>query len=183
MPVTLRIPNNPNVDSIVLGVLRNVLNLNATGQVCTYLAQISTSQTGLELVYVQNKYKMALNMTAALPYAVHLSSGKQRYGKMGGPKSFGGAFEAIIEYCARWDDQPSSLDTIRATIAADLERMKANLESNESLAFGGQAFAISLPTMQLSDYKGELNADFPGLTLVERTLSVMVDVLPYDCLV
>jgi hypothetical protein len=182
MPVTLRTPNNPNVDSTVLSVIRSVLNLNAAGQPCTYLASIDPAQTGLSLTYVQNKFKMALNMTAALPYAVHLSSGKQRYGKIGGPKSFGGAFEAIIEYCARWDDQPSSLDTIRATIAADLERMKANLESNESLAFGGAAYAISLPTLQLSDYKGELNYDFPGLTLVERTLSVMVDMLPYDCL-
>lgn len=183
MPVTLRQPNNPNTDTAILGVLRNVLHLNLAGQPCTYLAQLSTSQTGLELTYVQNKYQMALGMTAAIPYAVHLSSGKQTYSKEGaGLRTYIGAFTFMIEYCARWDEQPASIDSIRATIAADLERIKANIESNDSLAYQGQAYSVSIPSMQLSDYRGTLNADFPGLTLVERTLTGIANVLPYDTL-
>lgn len=181
MPVILRSPNNSNTDVAILGTLRSVLNLDADGTPCTYLAQLSQSQTGLELVYVQSKYKMALGMTATVPYAVHLSSGKQSYRK-NSLRTYDGSFEALIEYCGRWDDQPTSIDAIRATIAADLERLKANLETNDSLSYGGQAYAISLPSMTLSDYKGELDTTFPGLTLVSRTLSVMVNVLPYACL-
>lgn len=194
MPVTLRQANNPNVDNVILATLRSVMHLNLAGQPCTYLASIDPgnpnatpplpAQTGLSLTYIQNKYQMALGMTLAVPYAVHLSSGKQSYSKDGcGLRTYDGQMMAIIEYCGRWDNQPSSIDTIRATIAADLERIKANLESNDSLQYGGAAYAISVPSMQLSDYKGTLNGDYPGLTLVERTLTVLVNVLPYDCLV
>jgi hypothetical protein len=181
--VVLRTSNNPNTDDVILNVLRNVMHLNLAGQACTYLAQISTSQTGLELTYVQNKYKMALGMTAAIPYAVHLSSGKQGYSKQGaGLRTYIGSLVCLVEYCARWDEQQSSIDAIRKTIAADLERIKANLESNDSMAYQGQAYTISIPSMTLSDYKGTLNYEFPGLTLVERVLPITVEILPYDCL-
>jgi hypothetical protein len=184
MPVTLRTPNNPDTDVAILNVLKNVMHVNLALQPCTYLAQISTSQTGLELTYIQNKYQMALGMTATLPYGVHLSSGKQGYSKEGaGLRTYIGQLTCIIEYCARWDDQQSSIDSIRKTIAADLERIKANLESNDSMAYQGTAYSISIPSMQLGDYKGTLNYDYPGLTLVERTLTMTANILPYDCLV
>lgn len=177
----LRNPNNPNIDATILTTLASVMHLNLAGQPCTYLAQISPDQTGQQLTYIQNKYKMAFAMNAQLPYAIHLSSGKQSYTK-DGARTYDGQMMAIIEYCGRWDEQPSSIDTIRAVIATDLERIKANLESNDSLSYGGTAYAISVPSMQLSDYKGTLNGEFPGLTLVERVLTVMINILPYDCL-
>jgi hypothetical protein len=183
MTVTLRTPNNPDTDDVILDILKNVMHVNLAMQPCTYLAQISPSQTGLELTYVQNKYQMALNLTAAIPYAVHLSSGKQGYSKEGaGLRTYIGALTLLIEYCARWDENPESIDTIRKTVAADLERIKANLESNDSMAYQGAAYTVSIPSLQLSDYKGTLNYDFPGLTLVERTLTMQANVLPYDCL-
>jgi hypothetical protein len=186
--VVLRTSNNPNTDDVILNVMRNVMHLNLAGQPCTYLASIDPggndpAQTGLNLTYVQNKYKMALGMTAAIPYAVHLSSGKQGYSKQGaGLRTYIGSLVCLIEYCARWDEQQSSIDAIRKTIAADLERIKANLESNDSMAYQGQAYTISIPSMTLSDYKGTLNYEFPGLTLVERVLPITVEILPYDCL-
>ena len=182
MPVTLRAPNNPYTDDVILGVLKSVMHLNLAGQPCTYLAQISTSQTGQELTYVQNKYQMVLGMNTQVPYAVHISSGKQQYEK-DGARTYEGGLTAIIEYCGRWDENPASIDAIRKIIAADLERIKANIESNDSLQYGGAAYAISVPSMQLSDYKGTLNADYPGLILVERTLSIAINILPYDTLV
>jgi hypothetical protein len=183
VPVTLRNPNTPNTDLVILNTLKSVLHLNLAGLPCTFLAQISASQTGLELTYVQSKYQATLGMTAALPYAVHLSSGKQHYEKEGaGLRTYVGAFVCILEYMGRWDDQPGSIDAIRKTIAADLERIRANIESNDSLQFNNTAFAVSVPSMQLSDYKGTLNSDYPGITLVERTLTFMINILPYDCL-
>lgn len=178
MPITLRNPSNPNTDVIILNTIANVIHKNAAGSYCTYLAQISTSQTGAELTYIQNRYKMALGMTPALPYALHLSSGKQRYAK-NSTFEWLGQLEVLAEYVARWDEQASSIDTIRSTIAADLERLKANLETNDALVYQGADFTISVPTMQLSDYKGTLDGTFPGLTLVERTLSFQVNILPY----
>lgn len=182
MPLTLRQPNNPFTASVILGIVRSIINLDVAGQPCTYLAQISQSQTGLELVYVQNKYKMAMSMTAALPYAVHLSAGPQRFMKAGGPRAYDGAITVILEYCGRWDEQAASIDSIRATEDADIERMKANLESNDDIIYGGTGYAIATPQIALSPYKGSLNTDIPGLTLVERVLTAQVNILPYDAL-
>ncbi len=193
MPVTLRSPNAPFVDKDILGVLRNVMHLNLAAQPCTYLASIDPGDataspplaplTGLSLTYIQNKYQMALKMTAALPYAVHLSSGKQGYSKQGaGLRTYIGSLVCLVTYCGRWDENPASIDSIRATIAADLERIRANLESNDSMAYQGQAYTVSIPSIALSPYEGTLNATFPGLVLVERTLSMVAEILPYDCL-
>lgn len=191
MPVVLRNPNNPFTDEVILGILRNVLHNNAAGQPCTYLAQIDPGnpsatpplapQTGLSLTYIDNKYQMALNMTAQIPYALHLSSDKQPYEKHGA-RTYEGGLTAIIEYCARWDENPASIDNIRKTIALDLERIKANIEDNDSIQFGNAATAISVTQFHLSPYKGTLNAEYPGLILVERQLTLGINILPYDAL-
>ncbi|GAC1471385.1 MAG: hypothetical protein PVSMB5_19970 [Ktedonobacteraceae bacterium] len=181
MPVQLRQPNNPYTDEVILGILRNVIHNNAAGQPCTYLAQISASQTGLELTFIDNKYQMILGMNAQIPYALHLSSDKQPYEKCGA-RTYEGGLTAIVEYCGRWDENPASIDNIRRVIAADLERIKANIEDNDSLQFGNAAVAISVTRFQLSPYKGTLNAEYPGLILVERILTLGINILPYDAL-
>ena len=182
--VVLRTPNNPTTDDVILNVLRNVMHVNLSGQYCTYLASIDPAQTGLAQTFVQSKYQMALGMTAAIPYAINLSSGRQGYSKPGaGLRTYIGSLVAICEYCGRWDENPASIDSIRATIAADLERIKANLESNDSMAYQGAAYTIAIPSMTLSPYQGTLNAEYAGLTLVERTLTMTFEILPYDCLV
>jgi hypothetical protein len=166
----LRVSNNPNIDLRILNVLKQLLPAN------TQLAASSESGTGLEQIYIQNKYIMS---QGSFP-AVHLSSGTQNY-KKNSLRTYFGAMQAIIEYYDRWDEQPITIDAIRANIALDLERMKANIETNDSLSFGGAANAISIPDMTLSAYKGEFDTQFPGLTLVYRTLTLMINILPYDC--
>ncbi len=184
MPITLRSPNNPFTAKMILGIVRSIINLDVAGQPCTYLASIdpNTPQTGLSLVYVQNKYKMALAMTAALPYAVHLSAGPQRFVKSGGPRAYEGSMQMILEYCARWDEQQASIDSIRQTEDDDIERMKANLESNDDIVYGGTGYAMATPQIALSPYKGTLNTDIQGLTLVERVMTAQIAILAYDTL-
>ncbi len=180
MPITLRTANNPNTDVQIFAILASCLN-QFQGVYNTYLAQISVSQTAAELCFIQNKYKLSQSISAAIPYAVHIASGPQRYMYSGGPRNRAGTLTAIIEYCGRWDTQASSVDTIRATIAADLERMKANLENNDSLNFGGQAYVWSMPSIALSEYKGELDTQFTGMTLIQRVMTINMQILPFDC--
>ena len=182
MPVTLRNPNNPNTPKVVLNAIRNIIHLNVAGQPCTYLAQISPSQTGLDLTYVQNKYKMVLAMSAAQPYALHIESGRSHFLKEGGPKVYTGTLEVIFTYCGRWDDQASSIDAIWQTMDDDLERLKANLESNDDVQYGNAAFTVSVPSIAVGPYRGSENSNYPGLTLVERVMTAVINILPYDCL-
>jgi hypothetical protein len=163
-------------------MIKNIIHLNVAGQPCTYLAQISTSQTGQELTYVQNKYKMVLAMSAAFPYALHIESGRSHFIKEGGPKVYIGTLEIIFTYCGRWDDQASSIDAIWQTMDDDLERLKANLESNDSVQYGNAAFTVSVPSIGVDPYRGSLNTEYPGLTLVERKFTAMAGIAPYDCL-
>ncbi len=173
--MTLRTANNPMLDSVVLNVLAQLLpNDPVTGLPNTVIGQNQVA-LGSSLVYVQNKYLMSLGQFPA----VHLSSGEQHY-RIVTRAGYVGLFIAEIEYYDRWDTQPSTIDAIRTNIATDLERMKANIEDQDSLAYQGQAYAISIPEMSLSPYKGEIDTQFPGLTLVYRTLTLHVNLLPYD---
>ncbi len=175
MPYTLRQPNNPNTDVVVLGVIKNLLAVDpVTGQPNTQLG-INQANLGKDLIYIQNKYQMS---QGAFP-AVHLSSGTQRYAK-DSRSTWLGLVNVIVEYYDRWDKRPDTIETIRAQIAADLERMKANLEDNNSLAWQGSAYAISLSTIELSPYKGSIDEQFPGLVLIRRSMTVPVNLLPYD---
>lgn len=166
----LRGSNNPNTDTVILGVLKNILPAN------TQLAAGSQSGTGVEQIYVQNKYLMSLGNFPA----IHLEAGGQHY-RRNSRSTYMGGLEVIVEYYDRWDTQASTIDTIRANIALDLERAKSNVESNDSLAYGGQAYAISIPEVSLSPYKGEIDTQFPGMTLVYRAMHLMINILPYDC--
>jgi hypothetical protein len=169
-------PNNPNTDHVILGVLKSlILNDPHSGQPNTILGQNQVS-LNTSLIYIESKYAMSQGPFPAL----HLSSGHQDYHYAGGPRTYGGVLEAIIEYCDRWDLQASTIDQIRANIASDLERMKANIETNDSLAYQGQNYAISIPRITLSPYMGEFDTQFPGLTLVCRTMSLTINILPYD---
>lgn len=178
--MALRTPNNPYPMALLLSVLGSCLN-QFQGVYNTYLASISPDGTGAVLTFVQNKFKMSQAMTAAQPYALHLSGGSQRFSYNGGPRNRDGQVSAIVEFCARWDTQPSSVDAIRATLDADIERMKANIESNDSLELNSMAHIVSIPAIALNDYKGEYDTQFPGLTLIQRVMTLGIQVLPYDC--
>lgn len=180
MPIILRQPNDPYPITVILGILAQAIHQYPQGTYNTYLAQISTSGTGSDLTFVQAKYKMSLAMTAAQPYAVHLSGGSQRFNYNGGPRNRSGQAKALIELCARWDDQSSSIDAIRNVLQAELERYKANLEQNDDLVFNGQAYVWSMPNITISDYKGMFDTQFTGLTLVQQQMAIDIYKLPYD---
>lgn len=176
----LRSPNNPTTDAVILNVLAQLLpNDPQTGQPNTVIGTnqipLITQQDPTPLMYIESKYKMSLGQFPA----VHLSSGGQKYAK-NSRSSYVGQYVAIVEYYDRWDKQPNTIDQIRANIAADLERMKANIEDNDSLAYNSLAYATAIPSMTLSEYKGEIDEQFPGLTLVVRTLTLTINILPYD---
>lgn len=174
----LRTPNNPNTDNAILTVLKALIaNDPATGQSNTIIGQnLVTLGPGKDLIWIESKYKMS---QGDFP-AIHLSSGHQIYSKVGGPHMYGGLYQAELEYYDRWDLQPTTIDDIRKNIAADLERIKANLEDNTSLVLNQQPHAFGIPKMQLSPYKGSFDTQFPGMTLVFRTLSLTIDILPYE---
>lgn len=169
----LRGTNNPNTDIAIMGVLQNILPIS------TQLAATSTSGTGTELIFIQNKYLMSQAITAEIPVAVNLLSGHQTYKRLS-QRTYDGMVDITVDYYSRWNDQNTLIDTVWANIASDLERMKSNVESNDSLAYGGQNYAIGIPTITLSPYEGEIDRTFVGLTLIHRWMLLGVNILPYD---
>src|SRR5882762_9372574 len=144
----LRQPNNPNTSKVIMNVLKGILPVG------TQLAAISQSGTGAELIYVQAKYKMALNMNGAIvPIAVG--------------------------YYSRWDDRNETIDAIWDDLDTDIERMCANVESNDDTEYQGTNHTISLDKISLSSYEDQKDETFVGLTLVKRVMTLTYTVLPY----
>lgn len=177
----LRIPNAPVLDTTILNILRLLLPgydpINGPAP-NTQLAAMASDGTGQNRIFIQNRFAMTLGPT---PFpAVHLEAGPQTY-HFNSQRTLQGQVSIDIEYYDRWDEQANTIDVIRAGIAADLECMRANLESNPSLNVGGQAYANRIVQISLSPYQGSLNDTLiPGVTLVERTLTITVLLLPYD---
>lgn len=169
-------PNNPNTAPVVLSVLQALLPVDPhTGLPNT---QIGLNQVTMNtaLIYIQQKFQMS--QTGIFP-AVNLTAGKQDYLSQGA-RVFAGSQEVVIEYYDRWDTQQSTIDTICASNLADLAIMQANLETNNSLDFQGKAYAISIPHISIAPYKGTFDTSFPGMTLLMHSMTVIINVLPYD---
>lgn len=171
----LRNPNNPNTPTVVMTVMKQVMLVDVVSGLPNTQLGLNQVRLGVSLVYIENKYAMA---QGAFP-ALHLCRGKQTYHSAGGPRGYAGGQEILIEYFDRWDQQPNTIDAINANNIADLDRIQANLETNNSLAFQGIAYAISIPDISPSPYQGEIDTEL-GIHLVKHQMSVMVNVLPYD---
>lgn len=174
MPVTLRNPNNPTTDTKVLAALAQIVPGYPTPN--TQLAIASASQTGAELVYVQTEF--AMWQTALFP-AVLLSSGPQGYTRKSW-RSYDGVLQAFVDYYDVWEQTTRTFDQIRADIAADLERIKANVESNDSLTIGGAAMTVSAPKMSLSPYEGNFFRNEAGREFIYRRLAINFLLLDFD---
>lgn len=162
---------NPNTDIVILNALGSVL-LPGT-QLQAKQATVTPAPTPF---YVHNKFTMSQGMFPAL----HLSAGTQTYHRIS-TTHYNGAMIAIVEYYDRWDSQSSTIDAIRASIAADLETMKTNAESNEDLVTSNVAHAVAIPQISLSPYRGEIDAEtVPSQKLVYRTMTLTINILPYD---
>ena len=169
----LRSPNNAaNTDVQVMSSIKTVcLGIPPN----TALALNSTDGTGLAQTYVQREYDMLNN--GVFP-AVLIQAGTQGFTRMSNA-TYAGQFTAVLDYYDRYDETNSEFDDIRAALALDLERMKSNLESNDSLAVGGAAHAVSLLKSTLSPYAGILR-DYNGIKLVYRRLMLVYNTLDYD---
>jgi hypothetical protein len=113
-----------------------------------------------------------------IPIAVNMSSGQQIYT----PESEGGYIGTLdidVSYCSKWSGQVEDLDTIFANAAADLERIKANVESNDATDYGGTNHTIGLSKIVLSPYDGMLDDTLPGLSLIKRVMTLSYNLLPY----
>ena len=167
--MTVRASDNPSTPVAVLSALRTIALAG------TRIAQVSTSGTGLERVYID---KLPVLVAGAFP-AIALTYGKQRY-KRTSRSTWGGKFACSLTYYDRWDTQPRLLDEVYASITADVLRIYANIESNDRLAIGGVSYLQTL-TLQLSAYYGEIDIhSAPGLSLLHRTITLQCVTPPYD---
>lgn len=159
---------NPNTDRAIMGALTQILPGYPVRN--TRVGQLGNP------VIIQNEYSL---LQSGFP-AVHLETGKQRHQLVTG-NGYTATLQILVTYYDRWDAQSASIDSIRQAIDADLQQMMLNVQSNSSLALNGEAMAVSIPTIDLSEYKGELDEKTAtGLTLVKRTMTLTVVVLPYD---
>jgi hypothetical protein len=169
----LRDPNNPNPDIVVMSTVKSIMLPN------TQLALSSQSGTGQELVFIQEKYKMYLTLKQDTPTsAINMSSGLQEHVPEG-QFAFSATLDINVEYCSKWSGQFEELDDIWKNAAADLERMKANIQENDDTHYGGTNHTIGLAKLVLSPYEGLLDDTFPGLSLIKRTMTLSYNIMPY----
>lgn len=170
MPI--RNPNNPNTSKVIMGILKNILPVD------TQLAATSISGTGIELCYVHQKYKMALNMIDGISIAVNMSSGNQER-ILEAYRAYGGQTTIEVAYYSKWDTTIQDIDALWATMDDDLERMSANVESNNVTEYYGTNHTISLQKITLDPYEGQLDTSLPQITLVKRCMKLAYSILPY----
>lgn len=82
-------------------------------------------------------------------------------------------------YYARWDQTNQSLDDVWANVDQDIRRMKANIEDNPRLFVNGTRYALDVTLITLSPFAAMLNDKDYGFPVVERSLSIQVNIQPY----
>jgi hypothetical protein len=117
-------------------------------------------------------------MTDALPIAVNIFSDVQE--RVPEAQSAYGAIVPIaVGYYSRWDDRNETIDAIWDDLDTDIERMAANVESNDDTEYGGTNHTISLEKIAFSSYEDQKDETFVGLTLIKRVMTLTYNVLPY----
>lgn len=159
---------NPNTDRVIMGALATILPGYPT--INTTLGSLGCP------IVIQDEYALS---TGKFP-ALHLEAGRQKHSIVT-YAGYDGEVEILVTYFARWDTQSTRIDALRLQIDNDLQQMMTNVQANSSLILNGQAMAVAIPTIELSEYKGELDDKMvPGLSLVKRSMTLTVTILPYD---
>lgn len=127
-------------------------------------------------IWIEQRY--AMTQAGAFP-ACHLEGGSQVHTRDSQRTHIAQA-QIILSFYDRWDQQPNTIDQVRAGLNSDLELVMAILEINENLSYGGTALLTSIPRYTISPYRGEIDETVMGLNLVYRTLTATVNILPYD---
>lgn len=165
-----RTANNPRTGLVLLNAFKPVLPPN------TRFASLSTSGTGLERIYIQEKYKMAQGDFPALL----LTCGEQVYTYAAYGRE--GTIAVNVFYYDRWDQQSLTMDAILNNMAADLDLMQANVENDDSVISGNAATLTGIPEIRQSPYEGYLEQPTTtGVVLIYRVLTLQCTILPYDC--
>ncbi len=165
----LRLLNNPATDVVAMAALKQVIVPN------TQLALGSSDSTGLSRVYINTVYPLSI---ADFP-SVLISSKPQTYTQCS-RSTYNGLVDISIAYYDRWDKQPQTLDQVYANVALDLERMRANIESNDRAVIGGFTAIERIQRIIVSPYYGELDHSIPDVPLVVRTLTLRCVLPEYD---
>lgn len=173
---SLRQPNDPNETDALLIVLQHVLNVDPiTGLGNTVIAQLSTSGTGVERTYIENKASKTLSDYPS----VLLTTGPQKT-TLAGKNQYETEHTINVIYYNRWDRNPATIDVIHTAMRQDLSRMKANLETNQGLVYQGAYHAVSIPTMEIGGYDEEIDDKLPSVALVKCPMVLIINSLPYD---
>ena len=167
--MALRLPNTPTTDVIAMQALKQVLVPN------TQLAAGSSDGTGLSQVYINALYPLTIS---SFP-AVLLSSRDQTY-MLRSRSTYGGLVDIIVAYYNRWDSQPQTLDSVYASVSADLERIRANIESNDNAVVNNVVAIEAIRSIKVSPYYGEIDHSIPDIPLVVRTLTLRCVLPEYD---
>lgn len=155
---------NPNTDRIIMSAIAQI------GPTNTQLLAMQGQ------VLVQDTYNLSLGNFPAF----HLSAGQQKHAVVSG-QVYDGILHVVGTYYDRWDQQPQTMDTIRANIDADLATIMTNIQHNSSLVIGTTTHAVSIPIIELSPYEGEIDwKTCPGMVLIKRSITFTVNILPYD---
>ncbi len=162
-----RTSNNPNTGQVVLAAIAVVAPGYPTGNTTLLAANI----------YVQDV--SALQAVSASFPALLLESGEESHTRIG--EEYMGELPVTATYFDRWDTQTQTIDDIWASIDTDLNLVMSNLQDNPSLAYGSSTHTTNISRFRLSPYKAAVDKEtVPGLELVKRSLTMIVDLLPYD---
>jgi hypothetical protein len=162
-----RNPNNPNTDPVVLAAIKVVAPGYPTPNTTLLAANI----------YIQDVDALQ-SPDASFP-ALLLESGEESHTRIG--EEYQGELPVVATYFDRWDTQTQTFAQIWANIDADLNLVMANLQDNPSLSYGGYTYTTTISRFKFSSYKEAIDKEtVPGLVLVKRSLSMIVDLLPYD---
>lgn len=167
--MSLRLPNNPTTDVVAMQALKQVLVPN------TQLAAGSSDSTGLGQVYINALFPLTL---ASFP-AVLLSSKTQTY-TYRSRSTLTGLVDIVVSYYNRWDMQPQTLDTVYAAVSDDLERIRANIESNDTAVVHGFTAIEAIRSIKVSPYYGEIDRSIPDIPLIVRTLTLRCVLPEFD---
>jgi hypothetical protein len=168
----LATPNNPDWMTPVLSALRVVLPQN------TLLAQNSPDSTGQSLIYPEADYLLSAGAyPAVLLYCTPLTY------KPCSRSTYSGTFDAVVVYYQRWDKATQSgqmLDLLWQSVALDLARMQANVESNDRLVVGYTNYLQTITKIALSPYYGPVTPLSPALYTLSRSMTLSCVLPPFD---
>lgn len=171
----LRTLNNPYDVLTIMNVLKSLLPVDPVTLLPNTQIGLNQQSLGVSLIYIQQAYAMA---QGPMP-AILIESGPQSYA-LGGRAWRDGQMHISVMYFDRWDQSPSTIDAINANNSLDLERCASNIENNDALTFQGTNYALSVPVITLSGYKGSLdNSTVPGYEFVRHDMELTINVLPY----